>query len=214
MYCKHCGKYLQDGEICTCEASRTEAKQVLAEGHSQPTQGQFFNRARDVLTSLLQYAKQYPKKAAIAGAVLLLVVILIAGLSTYARNKKVEGSWKVNPDSIGYGISMVIKNGKIEARGDAMNHFGSMRFKYTVVSDTEMILKYDWTFQEWIWNFPRANEIPVTYSISRDGTLLTLSWAGTDFVLLDNVTDFKNGFGSKSCLLMAGGGSVTLKKVK
>lgn len=207
MYCRYCGKYLQDGETCSCETSRVETEQPPAGGaaQEQPSNG---------LTDIFSRLMQYPKRVITAGVVLLLVAMVMIGLSSNAKNKRLIGHWKINPDSIGYGVSLVVDKNSIDVRGDAVNRFGGMIFKYEVISDTELVLEYDWTFDQWIWDFPRANKIPVTYSVSEDGTTLSLYWAGTNFVLLDNVRNFQNGIGSKSCLLMGEGGSLIVKKVK
>lgn len=144
----------------------------------------------------------------------LAVVVIIVAIAAFggARSKRFIGLWKMYPDQMpGYGISLDFDKNTIDARGDYVNYGGFMKFKYKVVSDSELTLQYDWTFDEWPWTVPYANEIPLSYSMSEDGTTLTLIWSGTSFVLLDN-THNMDYFNQNGCIMPSG--SVTFTKVK
>lgn len=199
MYCPYCGKYLQDGESCSCEAGR-------AHEPDQPVQGSSPGGGSDIFSRLMQH----PKQVLIGGAALFLAVLVFFMFSG-GKNKKLVGHWMVTPGSLDYGFSMMIKDGRIDVRGDERNYSGHMVFKYKVVSDTELALEYDWTFSRWIWDFPRTDTIPLNYSLSEDGETLTLSWAGKDFVWLDNVTAYDGGFSRRTGCIFNGGSVVFTK---
>lgn len=144
----------------------------------------------------------------------LAVVAVIVAINVFGgtKSKRFVGQWKMYPNQMpGYGMSLVFDKNTIDARGDFVNYGGFMKFKYKVVNDSELILEYDWTFNEWPWSVPYTKEIPLNYSMSEDGNTLTLIWSGTSFVLLDNTsnTDY---FNQNGCIMA--GSSITFTKVQ
>lgn len=147
-------------------------------------------------------------------AAALAVVAIIVAVTAFGggKSRKFVGLWKMYPDQMpGYGISLDFDKDTIDARGDYVNYGGRMNFKYKVVSDSELILQYDWAFNQWPWAVAYADEIPLNYSLSKDGTTLTLTWSGTSFVFLDNTNNMD--YFHKNGATMTGG-SVTFTKVK
>lgn len=157
---------------------------------------------------------EYFKQRKWPGILVVAIIIVFAIVVIFGNQKsnKLIGMWKMYPNEMpGYGISLEISKDTIKAAGDYVKFGGRMTFKYKVVDDSALTLRYDWTFDQWPWSVSHANEIPLKYSVNEDGTTLTLIWVGTDFVFLDNTynMDYFNQNG-----VIMDGGSVTFTKVK
>lgn len=147
----------------------------------------------------------------IAALAIVVIIIAIAAFSG-GKSKRLVGMWKMYPNAApGYGINLDIDKSTIDASGDYINYGGVMKFEYRIVSDSELILRYDWVFNQWPWSVTYADEIPLKYSFNEDGTTLTLTWSGTSFVLLDNTNNMD--YFNQNGVTMTGG-SVTFTKVK
>lgn len=147
-------------------------------------------------------------------SVFALTIGLAFGVSFFlGRSSKLNGMWKINPNAMpGYGMCLEIDGGSISASGDLVNYYGFMDFNYEIVNDHQLILTYDWNFgQGWPWNIAYAEEIPLEYSLEESGNKLTLRYAGTDFVFLDN-TNHMDIYPSNGAVM--NGGQVTFYKVK
>lgn len=186
MFCKYCGTQLQDGEHCQCTASQ-ESENALSTMppmvDANATRSVSANMFQEFFKKALLFVCNQKKFVLVVGIVaLILVILLLSG-----KKSKLNGTWVLNKDAVAGGITLEIKNGTIAAQGNMYNYFGQMNYNYEVKSDTEMVLRYDWNFTDWVWSFPCASEIPVKYSLNEAGDQLTIRWDGTDFVLLDNV---------------------------
>ena len=122
----------------------------------------------------------------------LLVLSIIAAvvlIKSFTSSSKLVGTWVLSKNQIGGGIMLEIDKDTITAKGSSQKYLGDMKFKYKVISNSELVLTYRWSFNGWPWNFSRAEEIPLRYSVDKANGTLSLSWDGTDFVLLENNMD-------------------------
>lgn len=150
---------------------------------------------------------------------IVLVVFAFVAVSALAliflspRSAKLNGMWKINPDAMpGYGICLEIDEHSIRASGDFVNYGGTMNFNYKIVSDHELALTYDWDFSGgWPNDIAYSEVIPLEYSLNESGKELTLSYAGTDFILLDNSSNM-DIFPSPGVVMNAG--QIKFYKVK
>lgn len=213
MFCKYCGSQLNDGDVCKCTASQEQVNDSSI--MSPTTDGDTTKLGSNDLTicesSVVQKfvpLLRNPKKIAIIVATLIVIVVLLLSLDS---KNKLNGTWILDENQIGGGIRLEIENDTIFAEGNMWTYFGQMRYKYEIKSDTELVLRYDWDFSDWPWSFSYAHEIPVRYSINDEGNQLTISWYGTDFVLLDN-TDMVGTIGNNGAIVVQKSGSIVFDR--
>lgn len=209
MFCKYCGSQLSDGDVCKCTASQEQVDNcsIIPQTTDDSTTELGSNNLTSCESSIVQKfvpKLHEPKKVAVIVVVLIAVVILL--LSRGSKNK-LNGTWILDENQICGGIRLEIENDTIFAEGNMWSYFGQMRYKYKIKSDTELVLRYDWNFSDWPWSFSYAHEIPVRYSINDAGDQLTISWHGTDFVLLDN-TDMVGTIGNNGAIVVPESGSI------
>ena len=214
------GNLLIKGANKISDNSASEKKEQPIEKHETPTDTVYVDE--DIAD--LEINETYHKVSAqfgvlcrkrklrvsiVLGIIIILTVFLIFNNSKSAH---LIGSWKMYPNSFpGYGIHLDIDKNQIKAYGDSINFGGQMTFRYEVTSGSELVLQYDWTFNQWPWSIPRADKIPLKYSLNEDKTILTLTWDGTSFVFLDNT--YNMDIYDKNGAIMSEG-SVSFTKVK
>ena len=131
-----------------------------------------------------------------------IVLILLFSLFGLKKSSPLEGKWVLyTEDSFqsfpGYGIILEISGNKIKAEGDTeriiknqnQSHHGSMEFTYEILSDNELLLRYDQPVADMNFcNVEIYDELPVKYEYTNDGSKETLKliWDGVDVLLLDN----------------------------
>ena len=116
------------------------------------------NAWKDIGSKLLR--QKHLWFAVFAAVVIIIAIAAFGGM----KSKRLVGMWKMYPSQMpGYGINLDIDKNTIDARGDYVNYGGRMIFKYEVVSDSELILRYDWTFDQWPWGVAKVDKIPPLY---------------------------------------------------
>lgn len=208
MFCKYCGTQLHDGEACQCAASQKNENApstIPPMIDANATRSVSANMFQEFFKKVLRFVYNQKKFTLVVGIVALILVILFSS----GKKSELNGTWVLNKDTFAGGIILEIKDGTITAQGNMLNYFGRMNYNYEVKSDTEMVLRYNWNFTDWVWSFPRASEIPVKYSLNEAGDQLTIRWDGTDFVLLDNV-EVKNeaGIGNDGAIVVEKSGQI------
>ena len=206
-FCASCGSQIEDVVLIVDDENTVVSENTFDESYAK-----FLNNQTEPIAFVVRDSFFHHSKLIGLVAVSLIAVIVITISIFSSSNKKLVGMWKIHPDAFpGYGICLQIDKDTIKAVGDSVTYGGTMHFQYEVANKSELVLTYDWIFNEWPWSVDYAEEIPLQYNLDDSGNVLTLIWSGTDFVFLDNTNN--QDYFTKNGAVMTGG-SVTFQRVK